>query len=586
MRMLIDGYASKRCKDERKHLSSRWNETAAQRVSETMLKEYEFDYRKPQSSEHRTEVLHPLFVRPPRDKIQYAHMTDVHCDTRHEVYAKNLAGQPAARHFNNWNETFLELYQQAQKSDAILITGDLIEYGRGHIERSFPLEEDGAYWRDRNWFVFYERLASGEEKYVAPVFTTLGNHDWRINPYGPDAEGAPAPGDLNLNNQDEVGQAWKGERVAVGDFAFTQSLEFSALKTVEESIEWYLLLINPFLDYIAQMPAPFDPAQPKSYSILMLDWGKDEDTMRHGFSWQDEQRALDEGAKGPIITHGAPWADGAISDLQKYLAELFLAQTRAAKVVTSHFQILGARPSWPQEAMYQGLIDPCPICRGVGKKTAASDSEDCPCVAAYPQPPDRATKHPIVAFGNPGRLNASDLLNVQPRYGSFTKNRPWFIEALVDSDVSAVLSGHIHRNTTFFIRQYEFDNGKRSHEAYLKRTKFGERAGIAIGLRDSQLDPVNLQGIANKSEQRPLFVNTVCGGPHAKDRETLGTTVLPSPPREIYNKVNKGRSRGIKRIRPGFRTIEILPNGDVASIRKVFSTRLDLIKIDSIDIVK
>ena len=87
--------------------------------------------------------------------------------------------------FNNWNRTFCSLYDDAKNNaKAILITGDLIDYGRGHLglvnggRHRHELGVDGAYHRDRNWFLFYDLLASGS-RYCQPVYTSLGNHDWR-----------------------------------------------------------------------------------------------------------------------------------------------------------------------------------------------------------------------------------------------------------------------------------------------------------------------------------------------------------------------------------------------------------------------
>ncbi|MGH8247169.1 MAG: metallophosphoesterase, partial [Gammaproteobacteria bacterium] len=69
------------------------------------------------------------------------------------------------------------------------MTGDLIDYGRGYNDRG-PIGTDESYWRDRNWFLFYEAIAGGT-KYQKPVYTNLGNHDWRINPYPPFTLGSP-----------------------------------------------------------------------------------------------------------------------------------------------------------------------------------------------------------------------------------------------------------------------------------------------------------------------------------------------------------------------------------------------------------
>jgi hypothetical protein len=478
------------------------------------------------------------------------------------------------------------------------MTGDLIEYGRGHIERLTSLGDDLGYWCDRNWFLYYRLVASGDAAYRTPVYTSLGNHDWRINPYGPKASGAPSPGDFNLQPGAEYDAAMGPDKRPVGKTALIDSAEYTALTTHVDSVTWYLLLMNPFLDYIAQLPAPLLPPlnEPQRYSILMLDWGKDEETMRDGIIWKLQflstyEKAADEDAAGGglIIARGAPWAAGAVSELQKEMTGWFLTQERTAKVVTTHFQVIGPRPSWPQEAMLRGLIDPCPICNGWGhrqvRRGGETVMEDCHCTKAHKQEPGQPTRHPIVAIGNPGGLSENELFLVQPRWGSFVKNRLWFIQALADSDVSVVLCGHNHRNGAFFIRQADGSgDGKRSHEPYLRQAKIGERAGVAIAIPDSRLENFNVEGLADKREQRPIFVNTVCGGPHAKDRVNSGTLRLFHH-RDEHKIINAGRKRGTKRIAPGYRTIELRPNGAIVSIKKVFSNRLPLIDIESIDTV-
>ncbi len=566
-----------------------------------MLAEYEYEYGEPRTPYFRTEVLHPLFVRTPRETLRVAHMTDVHCDTRHEVYARNLAKDPAGKSYNNWNETFAELYWEARRFDAILLTGDLIEFGRGHMENNpkpggapFTLGDDDGYWRDRNWFLFYKQLAGGlgESRYTTPVYTTLGNHDWRVNPYGPEAPGSPSPSDFNLPDKSHIKTAWGPDFQPVGDTIVHDAFkaEHRAIDTTVDSVAWYLLLINPFLDYVVQYPAPLDPTsrEPRRYSFLMLDWAREEETMKIGL-FSTYEKLVDESANagGIIYSRGAPWARNAVTHLQKELAWWFLTQERTAKLVTAHWQVIGPRPSWPQDSMRDGLIDPCPLCEGAGFRdravtARAAEREECPCRKAFPQTPGRRTRHPIVAFGNPGGLSEEDLFKVQPRWGACASNRDWFIQALADSDVSAVLCGHNHRYSTLFIRQRDGSgDGRRPHESYLSNVKIGARAGVAMAIPEDRLDPFSLDGLANKSERRPIFVNTICGGPHATDKTEAGTVIPGAPPN-----VNKGKLRGKVRVAPGFRTITLRPDGEIVSINKVVSARLPLIDIEEVHTVK
>ena len=51
--------------------------------------------------------------------------------------------QMEADSYNNWNRSFVRVYDDAKRdSDVVLLTGDLIDYGRGHW---------GVQARDRQW---------------------------------------------------------------------------------------------------------------------------------------------------------------------------------------------------------------------------------------------------------------------------------------------------------------------------------------------------------------------------------------------------------------------------------------------------
>ncbi len=178
---------------------------------EKLLQAYEFEYgstHPPYNSSGmnmrpvRAEVLHPLFVRASASTLKIGHLTDIHVDIRLDVYEANLKNAPPptsksghacpAPQFGNWNRNFVAGYQSIKKSaDLVLLTGDLIDYGRGHLGPGYPLGEDEFYVMDRNWFLFYYFFSSGDA-YQKPVYTILGNHDWRLNPYPPLAiAGAP-----------------------------------------------------------------------------------------------------------------------------------------------------------------------------------------------------------------------------------------------------------------------------------------------------------------------------------------------------------------------------------------------------------
>ena len=137
--------------------------------------------------------------------LRIGHLTDTHVDVRADVYEENIKQglheedlkrqnkpTPIIDGYHNWNKRFLKIYSKAKgESDLLMLTGDLIDYGRGFIgvERRQELANDELYNSDRNWFLFYYLLASDlgsdNPQYSVPVYTSLGNHDWRLNPYPP-----------------------------------------------------------------------------------------------------------------------------------------------------------------------------------------------------------------------------------------------------------------------------------------------------------------------------------------------------------------------------------------------------------------
>ncbi len=142
--------------------------------------------------------------KQPLGKIKIGHLTDLHVDVRADVYEENLKQQRIKPSFNNWNRSFEGNYRHSRRdSDILLLTGDLIDYGRGHwgILQRISWETTAFIMLIATGFFFYYLLASGNT-YQKPVYTILGNHDWRLNPYPPFAiAGAPGPRTMIHNHR-------------------------------------------------------------------------------------------------------------------------------------------------------------------------------------------------------------------------------------------------------------------------------------------------------------------------------------------------------------------------------------------------
>ena len=455
-------------------------------------------YREPQK--RYTEVLHPVFVRRETGSLKIAHLTDTHVDVRNDVYEENLRLAPSPPmwttggqlfhqgvpvQFNNWNRSFCRLYEDAKRdAKAILITGDLIDYGRGHMglvnggRHRHELGRDDRYHVDRNWFLLYYLLAAGG-RYTEPVYTSLGNHDWRINPYPPFAPETPGPTSF-VHNYERFDNPVRREslkeilRIAHGpghDKAFAYpdldlsriargavgyaagNLDFpgSPVHTVVDSVLWYLLLINPFLDYAFPHPG--------GQQVLMLDWA--------------EQEELFNTAKP-----GGPRAASSLTPLQEWHVKAFVGSAGRAKLIGIHAPPLGPYPQWTDDDLLRG------------EKTYK------PARHMYrPGGSAKVDRHTIMAIRS---TNAPYLISAE--YGSFVRRRDWFIREVGKggSGVRMVLSGHIHRFGLLVAYFREGDPQTRQMRSVNLEEVQGARAGKASKRR-------NLPS--------PLYVNTTCGGP-------------------------------------------------------------------------
>jgi hypothetical protein len=139
------------------------------------------------SQNHDIRPLHPFCVFD-RDYLNVAHLTDLHLAWRWELMQQLVQSQHTELmpYFNNLNERFKEHLQEIEQDDDVhlaIMTGDLIDYNRGHDGNGANNNDlDANYAFNRNWILLYEILA---QHYQYPMFTVLGNHDWRLNPYSP-----------------------------------------------------------------------------------------------------------------------------------------------------------------------------------------------------------------------------------------------------------------------------------------------------------------------------------------------------------------------------------------------------------------
>jgi len=562
MTLLLRDYA----RPLRQKLGELWQQT-----STYLLQEYEVEYgaiHPPYSSLMgmrltRTEILHPLFVRRRAGTLKIGHITDTHVDVRADVYEENLNRKNVARShpkwtprsFNNWNRSFVKVYDHAKSNcDVLLLTGDLIDYGRGHwgLVARDRLADNSAYHQDRNWFLFYYLLASGEA-YQQPVYTILGNHDWRLNPYPPFAPGAPSPEalinnypDFSKNEQEDILRKAHGPgcdqgfsydlrvasviRTVAGLLTQTQSTDHRGLptETIIDSVQWYLLSINPFFDYSFTLPT--------GHQVLMLDWAKDENVLfpivERGKSWPymlwQAETAADPGPK----------AKRCLTDLQWDLVKEFTNSAGPAKIIGIHAPPIGPYPFWFDGDLLQSrkIYDKDTVPRGPTNYATK-----------FPDGTVRQWNgHPLFAV-----KTSDDQEGVVADYGSFERFRKEFIEKVSErgAGVRLVFSGHIHRNGLFVT----YIPGAIAGRAVAgKRLIKAQTEELARGARPPAVT------LSPEGRAGPLFINTTSAGPRGHSRPA------PKQDREVdpgYTYAELAGDGTIQRVqfRPPMRVAQPMP---------------------------
>lgn len=142
---------------------------------------------------------HAFYARDNWIDFSLIHATDIHVARRIDTFRSKLVRakekykrtdlDEGIKHLNNWNDGFRDLICYANSLhekgllDGIIATGDLVDY----------LFEDRDNRKGGGNFEFFRQLILGKVKYPdsskkqeelkIPIFTTLGNHDYRPNAY-------------------------------------------------------------------------------------------------------------------------------------------------------------------------------------------------------------------------------------------------------------------------------------------------------------------------------------------------------------------------------------------------------------------
>jgi hypothetical protein len=144
---------------------------------------------------------HAIFLRPSSATVRFIHLTDLHTATRNDLWAKEIKSivypVPTDRQlkFINFNDHLRKFIGRANEFadsgelDFVLALGDLVDFIQLGIQKGDP--------GPNNWQGLLELLlgssdetARGNRGLRVPLFTTLGNHDWRPYPYPPEVNAA------------------------------------------------------------------------------------------------------------------------------------------------------------------------------------------------------------------------------------------------------------------------------------------------------------------------------------------------------------------------------------------------------------
>ncbi len=361
--------------------------------------------REGRNSNIPVEYHHPIFVTD-KTYLNIAQVSDTHVALRWELYDRRA--RPSDK-LNNYNRRFEEIMSHSRnKADIILLTGDIVDYNRGHFHPWDNVNDlDDDYQFNRNWLLAYELiLNSYAQNNAKPIFTMTGNHDWNLNAYAPiphflGMELYKSSHDFNLLERDieriDPGDVFESD--VAGPDKFTQ--------TTPASILWYSLVINPVLDFAFSY---------KEMAFLCLDWGNGAGLFP---PFEDAAYSIDQGI--------LPYPTKSISDNQWSIIQEWhrTYQDKKIKTLALHATIYQPYPEIGFEDLSQGRIHDQLI---------------------LDDPPPQ--HHPTRVFYS--RYTHGELI-----WGSIINahHRRDLINLFRNNLVNLVLYGHCHRNTIFQIRE-------------------------------------------------------------------------------------------------------------------------------------
>ena len=171
---------------------------------------YDVRFRLPSGDEY-TLAPHAVYTKAGWETFGLLHITDLHVNRRNEEFRarlQELGLADAAKGYSNFQDNLRDFIRYANHlhakglADAVVATGDLVDY-----VQEDPEPETADNFARLHRLILGQPLEPGVpagEELRIPIFTTLGNHDYRVHPYALRAD-VDLPGSDNDRGINEHG---------------------------------------------------------------------------------------------------------------------------------------------------------------------------------------------------------------------------------------------------------------------------------------------------------------------------------------------------------------------------------------------
>ncbi len=429
------------------------------------------------------------------DEFKFIHVTDLHIAKRNDqifdmISASKKSDQERKdfrKRYVNFNDHLRSLIKEANELagkgelDFILMTGDLVDYVKSSLDAKAKAQ------KQTNWRLFHDILTGysttegrDEIPLRVPIFTVLGNHDFRFNHYGLSDGGA---------RWKEYGLKEKEFKQFDGkepDIKFPKQLEANIY-----AVRDYLLNFNPCLDYAVNLG---------NHRMICLDSGED------AFNAYSAMKLIIGGIKKAMM-------EGWRAALTYYLMRL-------QEIGEALGGIIGGGPE--SSGLFAQQID------WANRALDGTDS-GLTFIAMHSPPVNKPPKINIEDYcesqrRRDGKTPWIDMDDVDLSAASISWNWHQFLNLLAganefDELVDLVLCGHTHCDLAFRLKKYRAHVGR--------PIRFFHPNKIGIYTDDYAHDLDGVDDCKNWwQEHRPVIMQTPSLGPEGNDKSKPGYRLI------------------------------------------------------------